>query len=310
LTGIADSITSCDVSSSKLRSSLERLRLLLSIGSRPQSRLEQARLKLDRFLLSFARAAQVLDPSALPPVVVAAVGGSGTRVLVQVLRKAGWFMGNRVDSRNEDSLPMAWFLTKWLRSLRDFPNVDNRTLAAARRDFERMLNVHRRGIPSPDARWGWKNPRSMWLIPFFADRFPEMRFVHVVRDARDMMLSENRYFLRQHGHWVLGRDWWQNPLVAQLDLWRLGNKRAVEFGQRYLGDRYYMLRYEDLCQKPAETVTQLLEFLEAPKMNVGPLIEGIRDRGNIGRWRRASDGAMAKLGPDVQADLKRFGYEL
>jgi hypothetical protein len=28
---------------------------------------------------------------------------------------------------------------------------------------------------------------------------------------------------------------------------------------------------------------RLLEFLEAPKMDVGPLIEGVRDRGNIGR---------------------------
>src|SRR5437870_1451349 len=99
---------------------------------------------------------------------------SGTRVLVQVLRKAGWFMGNRVDSRNEDSLPIAWFLTKWLKSLKDFPNIDNNILVGGRRDFERMLNIHRRGIPSPDARWGWKNPRSMWLIPFLADRFPEM----------------------------------------------------------------------------------------------------------------------------------------
>ncbi len=158
------------MNSSKLRSSLERLRLLLNIGRRPQSRLEQARLRFDRFLLSFAQADPVLDPRAVPPIVVAAVGGSGTRVLVKVLRKAGWFMGNRVDSRNEDSLPIAWFLTKWLRSLKDFPNVDSRTLALARRDFERMLNVHRRGIPSPDAPWGWKNPRSMWLIPFLSDR--------------------------------------------------------------------------------------------------------------------------------------------
>jgi sulfotransferase family protein len=151
---------------------------------------EQIRLKLDRFFLSFARAAPALDSAAVPPILVAAVGGSGTRVLVQVLRKAGWFMGNRVNSRNEDSLPIAWFLTKWLRSLKDFPDVDGRTLATARRDFERMLNVHRRGIPSSDAPWGRKNPRSMWLIPFLVDRFPKMKFVHMVRDARDMMLSE------------------------------------------------------------------------------------------------------------------------
>jgi hypothetical protein len=291
------------------RSSFERLRLLLSIGRMPQPRLEQIRLKLDRFSLSFARANPNLEPVRVPPVVVGAVGGSGTRVLVQVLRKAGWFMGMRLDSRSEDSLPMAWFLSKWLKTLKDFPNVDSRTLHKAHKDFDRMVQVHRRGIPSLKVPWGWKNPRTMWLLPFLVDRFPEMKFVHMIRDARDMMLSENRYFLRQHGYWILGPDWWRNPETAQLALWRLGNKRAVEFGQQYLGDRYHMLRYEDLCQKPAETVARLLEFLEAPKMDVGPLIEGIRDHGNIGRWRRAGATEVVELGRDVESDLKRFGYD-
>jgi len=241
--------------------------------------------------------------------VVGAVGGSGTRVLVQVLRKAGWFMGMRLDSRSEDSLPMAWFLSKWLKTLKDFPNVDSRTLHKAHKDFDRMVQVHRRGIPSLKAPWGWKNPRTMWLLPFLVDRFPEMKFVHMIRDPRDMMLSDNTHFLKDHGHWALGNDWWRNPETAQLALWRLGNKPAVEFGEKYLGNRYHMIRYEDLCQKPAETVTRLLEFLGAARMNVGPLIEGIRDRGNIGRWRRTGTGTVANLGPDVLADLKRFGYE-
>ncbi len=71
-----------------------------------------------------------------------------------------------------------------------------------------------------------------------------------------------------------------------------------------------MLRYEDLCQKPAETVTRLLKFLGAPEMNVAPLVEGIRDRGNIGRWRRAGRPEVVELGRAVESDLERFGYEL
>src|SRR5205085_9371762 len=132
---------------------------------------------------------------------------------------------------------------------------------------------------------------------------------HMVRDARDMMLSENRYFLRQHGYWVLGPDWWRDPAGALLQLWRRGNKRGIEFGQQHLGDRYHILRYEDLCQRPAETVTRLLQFLQTEKTDVTPLIEGIRDRGNIGRWRQAANGAMAKLPPEIETELGRFGYE-
>src|SRR5438046_6641425 len=150
-----------NVPSSKWRSSFEQLRLLLSISRIPQSRLEQVRLKLNRFSLAFARSDPALGPIRVPPVVIGAVGGSGTRVLAQVLRKAGWFMGQRVDSRNEDSLPIAWFLTKWLKSLHDFPNVDSHTLSQAPSDFDRMVQVHRLGIASRYAAGRLKYPGSL-----------------------------------------------------------------------------------------------------------------------------------------------------
>jgi hypothetical protein len=289
------------------RGSVERFRLLLSVGRTPQSRMEQLRLKLDRFALRFEGFDPTVSPITVPPVVIGAVEGSGTRVLMRVLRKAGWFMGNRVDSRTEDSLPMAWFLSKWLKQLIDFPNVDSRTLRRACHDFARMIQVHRRGIPSSDAPWGWKNPRTMWLLPFLVNRFPSMRFIHMIRDARDMMLSNNTHFLKDHGHWALG-EWWRDPKAAQLEVWRRGNKRAAEFGVRQLGGRYHVLRYEDLCQKPAETVSELLQFLGAPQLDVTPLIEGIRDRGNIGRWRRVGLPQVPR--PELQADLEHFGYQV
>jgi hypothetical protein len=56
---------------------------------------------------------------------------------------------------------MAWFLSKWLKTLKDFPNIDSRTVHKCTRVFARMVQVHRRGIPSLNDPWGWKNPRSM-----------------------------------------------------------------------------------------------------------------------------------------------------
>ena len=297
--------------SSHLRSALERLRLLVKIGSRPRSRVQQLRGHLYRasLALPFPRHVPTLAPEVPPPLVIGATGGSGTRVMVQVLRKAGWFMGNRVNPDNEDSLPIAWFLTKWLQQLKDFPNVEPGVLRRAIHDFERMVYIHRRGIPSPDVHWGWKNPRSLWLVPFLVNRFPKLKFIHMIRDARDMMLSENIYFLRQNGHWLLGPDWWRNREAAQMELWRQSNKRAVEFAQKYLKDRYYMVRYEDLCQKPRETVSGLMNFLGKPELDIAPLIEGIRDRGNIGRWRKAQSGELQSLAAGIEADLRQFGYE-
>jgi Sulfotransferase domain len=69
-----------------------------------------------------------------------------------------------------------------------------------------------------------------------------------------------------------------------------------------------MVRYEDLCRKPAETVSELMRFLGKPAIDIVPLIEGIRDVGNIGRWRHAN--VKGFLAPGMQADLQRFGYEV
>lgn len=204
---------------------------------------------------------------------------------------------------------MAWFLSKWLKTVKDFPDVKNEILHKAYKDFDRMIQIHRRGIPSRTAPWGWKNPRTLWLLPFLVDRFPDMKFVHVIRDARDMMLSDNVFFLKDHASWAVGDDWWRDPQAAQLRLWQLGNNQAIDFGEKRLPDRYHVIRYEDLCQKPAETVSRLLEFLDAPPTDIEPLIEGIRDRGNIGRWRRAKSAEIIELSRIVESDLRRFGYE-
>src|SRR5213596_3095864 len=71
----------------------------------------------------------------------------------------------------------------------------------------------------------------------------------------------------------------EEPRSCAIELWRVSNNRALEFAQYYLNDRYHMVRYEDLCRQPAETVSAVMAFLGQPETNIGPLIQGIRDRG-------------------------------
>jgi len=70
-----------------------------------------------------------------------------------------------------------------------------------------------------------------------------------------------------------------------------------------------MVRYEDLCRQPAETVSAVMAFLGQPETNIGPLIQGIRDRGNIGRWRENGAPKIVELSGAAQSDLQRFGYD-
>jgi hypothetical protein len=92
-----------------------------------------------------------------------------------------------------------------------------------------------------------------------------MKFIHVIRDARDVMLSDNTHFLKDHGYWVLGNDWRRAAQAAQLQLWRLGNRRVVAFGERYLGNRYHTVRYESLPETCANS-SGFLQFLGMPSV--------------------------------------------
>ena len=51
-----------------------------------------------------------------------------------------------------------------------------------------------------------KNPRSMFLLPFFDSYFPALKFIHIVRDGRDMAYSKNQNQLHKHGSTLLDQD--------------------------------------------------------------------------------------------------------
>jgi hypothetical protein len=82
--------------------------------------------------------------------------------------------------------------------------------------------------------------------------FPEARFVHVYRDARDVALS-NQTMPYGAGNLAECADAWSRRLTMNL---RLG---------RVLGpDRYMAIAYEDLVNRPREVLARLCPFLGVP----------------------------------------------
>jgi hypothetical protein len=114
---------------------------------------------------------------------------------------------------------------------------------AVRRVFR--LYAHARG----KTRYGDKTPGYVLHMEQLADLFPEARFVHVVRDGRDVALS---YLETRFGPRTL-------PEAALY--WR----RRVLVGRhsgRLLGpERYRELRYEELVDDPESVVRGLCDFL-------------------------------------------------
>jgi GT2 family glycosyltransferase len=234
--------------------------------------------------------------AGLEPGVIGATGGSGTRVLAAIVRRGGMFVGSDLN-RSLDALDFASFFDRWVG--RELPTG----AAAELRGLVARQHGEAGGRP-----WGWKEPRSIYLLPFLAEELPGLRFLHVVRDGRDMAFSENQVQLRKHGDAVLGRT--DEPeALRSIALWSKMNLRAADFGERELGDRYLRLRFEDLCTEPAARVAEVLRFfgLEGDAERIAA--EEVQAPPTLGRWREANPELRTVLSERAADALERFGYQ-
>jgi hypothetical protein len=266
------------------------------------------------------------------PIVVGGIGGSGTRVLTHVLRRAGVFVGDPLTSVG-DSLPLLEYHHRWVG-----PYLVGRSrtpgFAAAleeemRRDLFATVETHLAPLCGPIAPWGWKHTRSILILPFLNRCYPTMKFVHVIRDGRDMAFSDNRNVLNMYGVILLTRE--ERDLSAPrraIRIWSRVNLETQAYGRAEMSSRYMLLRFEDLCDQPLRSLETLFEFIGLDVDCERIARDEIRPPRTLGRFRRrrtgqelllrlrravrewaANDRALAaKVERDGTIALREFGY--
>lgn len=249
------------------------------------------------------------------PLVIGATGGSGTRVLARLARHAGYNLGTNLNLP-EDALAFYSFHEMWINP---FISVERRGKPLSERQSERMNEDFRAALARhlPEAirqgsgtRWGWKAPRSIYLLPFLHARFTDLKFIHVLRDGRDMAFSKNQNQLHKHGRAVLRwRERWLYPVpIRSLLLWERVNLRAAEYGEAQLGENYHRVRFENLCQAPAETTRRIMKFLEVDVDAESVARAEISPPSSIGRWRGHPAPLLSKMELAAAISLRKFGY--
>ena len=118
-------------------------------------------------------------------------------------------------------------------------------LAAVLRAFY-GLYADTRGKP----RWGEKTPGYVRRMQPIGELLSEARFVHLIRDGRDVALSR-----RARG---MGAS---KPMADTARLWRKRIEGAREAAKRLRG-RYLELRYEDLVADPEPGLRRVCELIE------------------------------------------------
>ncbi len=128
---------------------------------------------------------------------------------------------------------------------------------------------------------GEKSPGYVKRLPLLGALFPSAKFVHVIRDGREVALS-----LLDWGEKGPARiyDLWQDEPVAVSALWWASYVRTGQYDANALGPtRYHEVRYEDLVAQPELTLRKLGRFLELPYAPEMARYHEGRRRGKPGR---------------------------
>lgn len=236
------------------------------------------------------------------PIAIGAIGGSGTRVVAQILSQAGVHIGQELNRAN-DNLWFTFFLKRprWMTHFPDPSHIRTAVSLFARasttglRDTatpadaalidqiaqDLAISPRAMGVgpdcagrilssgPAPrlpGGMWGWKEPNSHIFLPQMAQTLPGLKYIHIIRNGFDMAFSTNTQQARNWSARITGTPLDNDPITAGqlLDYWIAANQQAISCGHMLLGDRFHVINYDDLCLDPAGTLEKLFAFLGVP----------------------------------------------
>lgn len=150
-----------------------------------------------------------------------------------------------------------------------------------------------------------KTPLHLHVVETIAEVYPEARFVHVLRDGRDVAVSMDAAARSWNPGWrPLGR----RGVHRFAKGWRRAMRRAADL-RGSLGPRFLEVRYEDLKAEPEGATRRLYAFCEYPddgmvrravestdfRRHAATGEDRFRRRGTRGEWRERMDRLDAFL---------------
>lgn len=198
-------------------------------------------------------------------------------------------------------------------------NIDRETMIAHARQFSKALLTD--GMSADQHYVVEKSPSHLYVIPLIREVFPKARFIHAVRDGRDVSVSVKAAARSWMPAWrkTFGRSVYHSGLA-----WKGAMRRGQVLGAE-LGDRLLEVRYERLKAEPRGTSRRILDFCGIPyddaildeilektdfARNFGGKEKGFRRGGRVGDWKTQLSLWEALLFNLSAGDmLIRCGYE-
>jgi hypothetical protein len=231
------------------------------------------------------------------PLIVGGSDGSGTRAFVQILEqlKVPMLMDNPTKDIDGVQLfdgagwpPLVslilnhthsadYSLTDLPRSVFDTSSTEMAKLVHALNDLGRNKSESMGASVLAHVTYGFKAPVSQLLLPLFQNFYPAFKFLHIVRDGRDIALSDNRspvakfykdYYqdASQRSDELLkdGFDKDASFKVKSMQLWNDWNYQVYQFGRNHANGHtldVLVMRTEDLLANRYESILKLADFV-------------------------------------------------
>jgi len=279
------------------------------------------------------------DPT--PFVAIGGLGGSGTRVVAQIVQKMGFYLGPVLNPQLDNLLFTLLFKRRdWIAAFPQDSEVNCMigTFAIAMRDgvaqafeklapgeLERLLESSR-GLGVNDAHFqslltsrpqnpdmfsglAWKEPNTHVFLAQLMRRLPNLKYIHVIRNGLDMALSGNRQQLMNWGgHYGIQADAMDPSPNAQLQFWLAANRQTIEISKGMRSDQFLLLNYDELCQSFKSEVQNLQTFLDRRLSNSDmAYITSFVKPNSIGRFREAPADTFSTA--EVEA-VQQFGFSV
>jgi hypothetical protein len=279
-----------------------------------------------------------VSPRSKAPVFVLGCGRSGTTLLYHMLLSSGNFAVYRTESnvinlleprfgdlsraRNKRRLLDAWYKTRLytLSELEKGP-LEARVMAECKNggDFLRIIMeqmASRQGVE----RWADTTPEHLLHLHRIKETIPNALIVHIIRDGRDVALStEKQGYIRR-------LPWDKTPSVMVAGIyWEWMVNKGRRDG-RDLGDDYTEVRFEELVERPRETLARLGSFIDhdldydrIQRVGIGSVSApntSFQDGSSeafhpAGRWKNGyTQENLAMFEGLVGGTLEELGYEL
>ena len=137
---------------------------------------------------------------------------------------------------------------------------------------------------------------------------PGLRFLHFLRDGRDMAFSKNQNQLNWHGRAVLGDDLEKAKTPTRsIALWNRVNLAAADYGERHARAALPPRAFRRPLCRAARNGRSIFEFLGL-EGDVEEAAAEVRPPKTLGRWQKRRPKVIEELTETARPALDRFGY--